>query len=870
MKQFTVNELREMYLKFFERQNHLRLESFPLVPRGDNTLLLINAGMAPLKPYFTGVQTPPSKRVTDCQKCIRTNDIENVGKTSRHATFFEMLGNFSFGDYFKKEAIPWAWEFLTVDLGIPKDRLYATVYEEDDEAFKMWEDLTDIGRDRIFRLGKADNFWEIGVGPCGPCSEIHFDKGNAGKITTREEFEKASEEDKIVEVWNLVFTQFDKDEDGNYNRLAHPNIDTGMGLERLATVIQGVDSIFEIDSIKNIRNKIEELLNVKYGADSKKDISIRIITDHIKAVCFLIADGVLPSNEGRGYILRRLLRRASRHARVLGFNGEFLTKVIPTVIENYGKAYPQLVEKEEYISKVVSLEEEKFNETIGQGMEILKKYMEETEGNVFSGDHAFKLYDTYGFPVELTEEIVQEAGLSIDYLKFKENMERQKKMAKEARSENNYMGFDQNVFNSLKSEKEFEFTGYSENNSKGNIILIADDEGEKDSLEEGSKGYIILDRSPFYAEMGGQVGDTGIIKGEGFEATVLDTKKNPTGATINIVEVTSGTLIKEEVTSEVVGKRRKSIERNHTATHLLHKALKIVLGDHVNQAGSLNNDTRLRFDFNHFNAMTKEEIDKVEEIVNSQIMAATDMKTDIMSIEEAKETGAMALFDAKYGEKVRVVRAGDFSIELCGGTHVRNTGEIGLFKILSETGVAAGIRRIEAVTGFNALEIVKEEESKLKSVSAILKTNEKEVERKAESLMAELKNKDKEIISLKKANEKGVIEELLSQVKEVKGIKVTSGVVNGADNNTIREIAEKAMDKMVSGISVVASVLEDKVNFVVMVSKDLTKQYQAGKLISEIAKVADGKGGGRPDMAQAGAKNVEKAQEAIDKIFELI
>lgn len=870
MKNFTVNELRELFLKFFEKHEHLRLESFPLVPKGDNTLLLINAGMAPLKPYFTGIKTPPSKRVTDCQKCIRTNDIENVGKTSRHATFFEMLGNFSFGDYFKKEIIPWAWEFLTVDLQIPKDRLYATVYEEDDEAFELWANSTDIGKDRIFRLGKADNFWEIGVGPCGPCSEIHFDKGNAGKISNREEFERASEEDKIVEVWNLVFTQFDKDENGNYNPLANPNIDTGMGLERLATVMQGVDSIFEIDSIKNIRLKIEELLNVKYGEDKSRDISIRIITDHIKSVVFLIADGVLPSNEGRGYILRRLLRRAARHARVLGYNDEFLTKVIPTVIENYGSAYPEIVEKQEYVTKVVRLEEEKFNETIGSGMEILKTYIEETQGEVFSGDNAFKLYDTYGFPLELTEEIVNEKGLKVDLDKFKENMDRQKKMAKEARQEGNYMGFDQNVFNSLKAPSEFIFTGYEEIESSSNVLLIANDEGEVDSIEQGNSGYVILDKSPFYAEMGGQIGDTGIIEGEDFKAEVIDTKKNPTGATINIIEVIEGTLTKSKVLSKVLEMRRKSVERNHTATHLLHKALKITLGEHVNQAGSLNSETRLRFDFNHFSPMTKEEIKKVEEIVNANILACLPMETNIMTIEEAKESGAMALFDAKYGEKVRVVSASDFSKELCGGTHVKNTGEIGLFKILSESGVASGIRRIEAVTGLNTIEIIKETEDKLNQVIENLKTNEKDVVKKAESLVLELKAKDKEISQLKKEMNSSSFDNILENVKEVNGVKVITGVVEGISSEDLRDLTEKCLDKLQSGVVVIANKLEDKVNFCTMVSKDLTKKLHAGKIIGEVAKVADGKGGGRPDMAQAGGKDVSKAEEAVNKVFDLI
>lgn len=871
MEKYSVNELRKMFLDFFETKKHLVMPSFSLVPQDDKSLLLINAGMAPLKPYFTGAKTPPSKRVATCQKCIRTIDIENVGKTSRHGTFFEMLGNFSFGDYFKEEIIPWSWEFITEVLGIPKDRLYVTIYENDDEAKEIWEDLTDIDPSRIFKLGKKDNFWEIGTGPCGPCSEIHYDYGNAGEIKSSEEFEEKSDADLLVEFWNLVFTQFDKDEEGNYNPLPAPNIDTGMGLERLAVIMQGKENMFEIDSTRDILKKAEELTGTPYGQDREKDISLRIITDHVKSAVMLISDGVLPSNEGRGYVLRRLLRRAARHGRVLGRKELFLREMVKPVVDNYSAAYMELIEKQEYIEKIVNLEEEKFNQTLDQGMHLIREYIDETEGSVFSGDHAFRLYDTYGFPLEVTEEILSEKGLTLDYDKFRENMKIQKETARAARGETGYTGQDMNVFNTLSSYIDFTFTGYEEMRGDGNLLVIADEEGVRETLEAGSEGYMILDSSPFYAEMGGQVGDKGMISGESFKAEVLDTKKNFSGETVNIVRITEGTAVRGPVTSVLEDERRMDIRRNHTATHLLHKALKEILGNHVNQAGSLVDEEKLRFDFNHFSPVTKEELGKIENLVNTYIMRAEDVKTDIMSLDEAREAGAMALFDAKYGEKVRVVSAGTSSMELCGGTHVSNTGQIGPFRITSESGIASGIRRIEAVTGWNTISLMDSERETLRETSGILKTSAAHLKEKAESLQHELKEKDKEISGFKKSQAMGSVEEVLDNVKEVFGMKVVTGVFENLSIEELRDITEKALDRIKSGISLMASKEEGRVNFCIMVSKDLAgKKAHAGKLIGQVATVAGGKGGGRPDMAQAGGKEPEKAQEAVDSIYNLL
>jgi alanyl-tRNA synthetase len=870
MNRLSTSEIRERYLKFFEGKAHLVLDSYPLVPKDDKSLLLINAGMAPLKAYFTGVKTPPSTRIATCQKCIRTGDIDNVGRTKRHATFFEMLGNFSFGDYFKEEIIQWAWEFVTKELEIPTDKLYVTIYFEDDEAFEIWKNKTNIDPARIFRLGKEDNFWEIGVGPCGPCSEIHYYKAD-GVVTTTEEFIEAGERDEMVEFWNLVFTQFDKDEEGNYNRLAAPNIDTGMGLERMATIMQGVKSIFEIDILKNIIESVVEITGRAYGEDEKTDISIRIIADHAKSVAFLISDGVLPSNEGRGYVMRRLLRRAARHGKVLGSKGKFLNHVIEAVIESYKDAYPDLVERKSYINKIVALEEEKFLETIDQGTELLNGYISETSGDVFSGAHAFKLYDTYGFPLELTEEILAEKGMKVDFKAFKEEMELQRQRARSARGESNYMGGSLQGIDTFSEHYETEFVGYNVLEADAEILAISDGAVEVDKLSAGSTGYIVTNKTPFYAEMGGQVGDTGLITGKGFRAEVTDTRKSRSGNTVHAVTVIEGELSLGEAVLAVDKARRTSIQRNHTATHILHKALKIVLGDHVNQAGSIVLDEKLRFDFNHFQGATAEELKKIEEIVNEEILRAMPVVTDIMDMVEAKKSGAMALFDEKYGDEVRVLSVGDFSRELCGGTHVRNSGEIGLFRIVSESGIASGVRRIEAVTGMNSYRLSIAKEELLESVAETLKSSEKDLLQKASANVAELKARSKEIEELKRSLSKGSIDTLVSSREDIAGVSLVRGEVKDADASALREITEKVLDKLKSGVVALASVDGQKVNFSVMVSKDLTaKGLHAGKLIKEIAAVAGGGGGGRPDMAQAGGKNPEKTAEALQLVHKLI
>lgn len=874
MKKMGLNEIREAYLKFFEEKNHLRLESFPLVPKDDKDLLLINAGMAPLKPYFTGLKTPPSKRVTTCQKCVRTGDIENVGKTARHATFFEMLGNFSFGDYFKEEIIQWAWEFITKDLNIPKDKLYVTIYLDDDEAYDIWTSKTDVDPSRIFRLGKEDNFWEIGVGPCGPCSEIHYDRGE-GKVSTVEEFIEASDNDRIVEFWNLVFTQFNKDEEGVYHKLSHPNIDTGMGLERISTIMQGTENIFEIDTIKSILDKVCAIGNVDYGKDKNKDTSVRIITDHVKSVTFLICDGVVPSNEGRGYVLRRLLRRAARHGRLLGINKTFLSEVVDMVIENYGEAYPEIKEKRDYIKKVINIEEERFNETIDSGEEILKSYIDELKDNkhkVLSGEKAFKLHDTYGFPLELTEEILSENGMEVDIKGFNEEMDLQRKRAREARGESSYMGAEDSILNKVAQDIDTEFKGYEDLIFEGKVIEIVKDEVFVDSLKENEEGIIIVDNTPFYAEMGGQVGDTGYIYGNNGEVQIKDCRKNISGKIMHFATVKNGSINKGEVVRIKVDKeRRESICKNHTATHLLHEALKQILGGHVNQSGSYVDNERLRFDFTHFSALTEEEIAKVERLVNEKIMEASMIDTNIMTVDEAKSCGAIALFENKYKEDVRVVSVGTFSKELCGGTHVRNSGQIGVFKIISEAGVAAGIRRIEAVTGGNALSYMEEKHLMIKEVSKALKCIEKDIIEKINQNILTLKEKDKEIQNLKSKMVKGVENDIVKEVQEVKGVKFVAYKLTDIDANGLRDIADKVKGKLQEGVIVLGAVKDGKVNFVSMASKDvIEKGAHAGKVIKEVATIAGGGGGGRPDMAQAGGKLPEKVDEALSVVSKVL
>lgn len=870
MKHLSTNEIRNLYLDFFKEKDHLVVDSFPLVPKDDKSLLLINAGMAPLKSYFTGVKTPPNTRMATCQKCIRTGDIENVGRTKRHATFFEMLGNFSFGDYFKAEIIPWAWIFVTEVLEINKDKLYATIYHEDDEAFDIWATQTDIDPARIFRLGKEDNFWEIGVGPCGPSSEIHYYRGTA-PIESVEDFLAASDRDEMTEFWNLVFTQFDKDEEGVYHPLKSPNIDTGMGLERMATIMQGVSSIFDIDVIRHIRTKVEAVTGVSYGEEEEKDVSIRIIADHAKSLAFLIGDGVLPSNEGRGYVLRRLLRRAARHGRVLGHSAMFLNQVIDGVIESYREAYPELEEKKDFIHKIVEMEERKFAETIDAGMELLLGYVEELEEETFHGAHAFKLYDTYGFPLELTEEILAERGLRLDRQGFQVEMEKQRERARSARGESSYMGSERRGVDLIESRHMTEFLGYSALEARGQILALADEQGEASRILEGKRGYVVSDRTPFYPEMGGQVGDVGTILGDTYRARVLDTKKSKNGNTVHVVQVEEGDLQQGMAAFIVSSDIRSSVERNHTATHLLHKALKMVLGSHVNQAGSIVLPDRLRFDFNHFQGVSKEELQRIEVLVNEEILKATPVTTEIMSIAEARKNGAMALFDEKYEDEVRVLSVGDFSKELCGGTHVRNTGEIGLFKITSESGIASGVRRIEALTGMNAYRHQESKEALLAELGEILKTGEKELPARAKSLLQELKALHKEMEEWKKSQSLAGLDALLARKENVQGIALVKGQVEGADPATLRELAEKVLDHLGSGVVVLGARAEDKVSFSVMISKDLVKKgLHAGKIIKEVAKVAGGGGGGRPDMAQAGGKDPEKLAEALELVNSLI
>ena len=877
MKFMGANELRDTFTGFFEEKGHLKMESFPLVPKNDNSLLLINAGMAPLKPYFTGLQKPPRTRVTTCQKCIRTGDIENVGKTSRHGTFFEMLGNFSFGDYFKDDIIPWSWEFVTEVLKLPKEKLYVTIYLEDDEAYDIWTSKTDIDPNRIFRLGKDDNFWEVGtVGPCGPCTEIHFDRGEGlAPVINVDEFVVASDADRIVEFWNLVFIQFNKEEDGSYSPLKNKNIDTGMGLERIATIMQGVDNIFEIDTVKNILNKVSSLSGVEYGKDSNSDISLRIVTDHVKAVTMLISDGVQPSNEGRGYVLRRLLRRAARHGRLLGIKGLFLKEVVDAVVENYGGNYPVLVENKDYITKIITLEEERFNETIDSGMNILNGYIEELEvekSKVLSGEKAFKLYDTYGFPIELTEEILEEKGMSVDNEEFKKEMEAQRERARNARGETSYMGSEETPINKIKADVETEFVGYGSTEGKGNILVLATDDAFVDELKSGDKGYIVIDKTVFYPEMGGQIGDKGIIEGRNGKAYVVNTKKNVSGKIIHYVEVKEGSFSAgEEVNLFVEKQRRSFIAKNHTATHMLQDALKEIVGSHVHQSGSYVDNERLRFDFTHFQALSSEELQKVEDLVNEKIMEVANVETNLMTIEEAKESGATALFDEKYGDKVRVVAAGEFSKELCGGTHVSNVGEIGLFKIVAETGVAAGIRRIEAVTGMQAIKFMEEKQRLLRDACAGLKCTEKDILKKISSQNAELKEKDKEISELKSKLTSGAEDDILNSAKDINGVKAVAYALEDVDGNALRDLADKIRNKMGSGVVVLVSKMNDKVNLVAMSTKDvLDKGVHCGKIIKEVAAVVGGGGGGRPDMAQAGGKNPEKINEAVENAYEII
>lgn len=865
-----VNELRRLYLDFFESKGHLKMKSFSLVPHNDNSLLIINSGMAPLKPYFTGQEIPPKRRVTTCQKCIRTGDIENVGKTARHGTFFEMLGNFSFGDYFKTEAIHWSWEFLTEVVGLDANRLYPSIYEDDEEAFDIWNKEIGIAPERIFRFGKEDNFWEHGAGPCGPCSEIYYDRGEkygCGKPGCT----VGCDCDRYMEVWNNVFSQFNNDGHGHYTDLIQKNIDTGMGLERLAVVVQDVDSIFDVDTLQALRNKVCEMAGVKYKEDEKQDVSIRVITDHIRSVTFMVSDGIMPSNEGRGYVLRRLLRRAARHGRLLGIQDKFLSKLCETVIEGSKDGYPELEEKKEFITKVISEEEEKFNKTIDQGLSILadmEKALEEQNKNVLSGEDTFKLYDTYGFPIDLTKEILEEKNITIDEEGFSKCMNEQREKARKARKVSNYMGADATVYDEIDPAITSEFVGYDKLKNDSKVTVLTTEEDVVEALSEGDKGTIIVDETVFYATMGGQEGDKGYITSPEGEFKV-DTTIKLKGGKIGHVGVMTKGMIKagDTVTLLVDSEYRADTCKNHSATHLLQKALRMVLGNHVEQKGSYVDPERLRFDFTHFQSMTAEELKKVEDIVNEKIVEAIPVETKIMTIEEAKKTGAMALFGEKYGESVRVVCIDDFSKEFCGGTHVANTANIRLFKIISEAGVAAGVRRIEALTDKGVLKYYEELEKLVKEASEAAKTESVQLVRRIHTMNDEIKALSSENEKLKAELANNALGDVSDNVVEIKGVKFVATKVDNVDMNELRNLGDKIKNEIGSGVVLVVSAIgSDKVNMIAMATDDaVAKGAHAGNLIKAVASLVGGGGGGRPNMAQAGGKNLAGIPELLKK-----
>ena len=872
---FGVNELREAFLAFFESKGHLRMKSFSLVPHNDNSLLLINSGMAPLKPYFTGQEIPPRTRVTTCQKCIRTGDIENIGKTDRHGTFFEMLGNFSFGDYFKTEAIHWSWEFLTGVVKLDPERLYPSIYQEDDEAFAIWNEQVGVPAERIFRFGKEDNFWEHGSGPCGPCSEIYYDRGErygCGKPGCT----VGCECDRYIEVWNNVFTQFDNDGHGNYTELEHKNIDTGMGLERLAVVIQDDDSLFTVDTNRALLERVCQLSDKQYKADEETDVSLRIVTDHIKSCTFMISDGIMPSNEGRGYVLRRLLRRAARHGRKLGIEGKFLADLSRTVIELSKGGYPELDEKKAMIFKVLSEEEDKFNKTIDQGMEILadmEREMEAEGAATLSGQNAFKLYDTYGFPVDLTREILEEKGLKVDEEGFAAAMQEQKVKAKAARKTTNYMGADVTIYQSIDPAITSAFVGYDDLEHRTKISVLTTEDEIVEALTDGQRGTVIVEETSLYATMGGQQGDTGWIVGAEGQFKVEDTIKLQGGKIGHVGVMVQGMLqTGQEVTTKADAAGRMATAKNHSATHLLHKALRTVLGDHVEQAGSLVSPDRLRFDFTHFSAMTPEELKKVEDMVNEEIRAALPVVTRVMGLEEAKKTGAMALFGEKYGEKVRVVSMGDFSTELCGGTHVADTGQIACFKILSEAGIAANVRRIEALTAQGLMDHYQEEEAELLEAAKLARTTPADLKAKIGSMLEEIKALHAENEKLRAKMAKDSVGDIAGQTREVKGVKLLAIKVDGADMSGLRDLGDQLKEKLGEGVIVLASVTDGKVNLMATATEGaMAKGAHAGNLIKGIARLVGGGGGGRPNMAQAGGKDpggVDGALAEAAKVLE--
>lgn len=877
MKYMGVNELRRSYLEFFESKGHLRMNSFSLIPQNDKSLLLINAGMTPLKPYFTGQEIPPRKRVTTCQKCIRTGDIDNVGKTARHLTFFEMLGNFSFGDYFKKEAIAWSWEFLTKVLEMDPNLLYPSIYGEDEEAFEIWTKDIGIAPEKITRFyrdadGKCDNFWEHGAGPCGPCSEIYYDRG-AEHGCGSPDCKVGCECDRFMEVWNNVFTQFDGDGKGNYTELASKNIDTGMGLERLATVVQSVDSVYEIDTMKAIRNKVCEISGKKFGENKKLDESIFIITDHIRSVTFMTSDGVIPSNEGRGYVLRRLIRRACRHGRLLGITKPFISDMCQVVINESRDGYPELEEKREYILKVLSVEEEKFNRTIDQGLSILSEMIEQLGSKrILSGDDAFKLYDTYGFPIDLTIEILDEKGFTVDMDGFAKAMKIQKDTARSARAVTNYMGADATVYDEIPAEITSVFTGYDSLSGTGMITALTTETELTDEIVGGQNATIITDKTPFYATMGGQAADIGMIRSGASEFTVVDTIKLKGNKIGHVGTVTAGSFhLGDVVTMEVEDENRAKTCKNHSATHLLQKALRLVLGSHVEQAGSFVSADRLRFDFTHFSAMTTEEVSKVEELVNQEIENNLPVVTDVMNIEEARKSGAMALFGEKYAEKVRVVSMGDFSKELCGGTHVKNTGVITAFKILSESGIAAGVRRIEAITSSAVFEYYKQMEADFQTAAKAAKTEPGNLVHRINSLQEELKTalSENEKLKAKLANQS--MGDVMNQVTEVKGVRLLATKISDVDMNGLRNLGDQLKEKLGEGVVVLLSSMDGKVSLLVMATDDaVEKGAHAGNIVKELAVLVGGGGGGRPNMAQAGGKNPDGIDAAIAKAAEVL
>ncbi len=874
MEKLGLNEIRERYLKFFESKGHLRLPSFPLVPQNDNSLLLINAGMAPLKPYFTGKEVPPRKRVTTCQKCIRTPDIERVGITARHGTFFEMLGNFSFGDYFKHEATQWAWEFVTKDLGLPEDRVYITVYEDDDEAIDIWTKEVGVDSSHISRMGKEDNFWEIGQGPCGPCSELYFDRGEKYGCGSPD-CKVGCECDRFVEFWNLVFTQFDKDEEGNYNRLANPNIDTGMGLERMAVIMQDVNNLFEVDTIRNIMLEISKVAKVNYGDNEKTDISLRVITDHIRSTTFMTCDGVSPSNEGRGYVLRRLLRRAARHGRLLGIKGTFLSDIVDTVVRESKGAYPQLEEKQDYIKKVIKREEESFSQTIDRGLSILEEKiadLEKSGGKILSGDDAFTLNDTYGFPIDLTEEILQEKGLQVDREAFNKLLLEQKTRSREGRNVGDEAAWSEDIYQTLGKEITTEFIGYDNFSCDANITVIVKDGQVADSVSDGESAVLILDKTAIYGESGGQMGDNGVIEGEGFKMEVTDAKKLGDGKILHHVTVLEGSAAKgDKVKVSIDMKKRMATARNHSTTHLLQKALREVLGSHIEQAGSYVDESRLRFDFSHFEAVTKEQLQEVENKVNSAILAAYPVTIKNMAIADAKAEGAMALFGEKYGDTVRVVNMGGYSIELCGGCHLSNTSQAGLCKIISESGVAAGVRRIEAVTGEGVLRYIEEKNSIITNTAAALKTTEGELVHRAEAVVSENREQQKKLeqVASQMANAKA--NDIMSGVRHIGDINVIVAQMDGSTVDNIRKTGDAIKEKTPMCVCVFAANTDGKISFVAMAGADaVAKGVHCGKIIKEITAIAGGSGGGKPDSAQGGGKDASKIDNALALVDEIV